>query len=128
MQINHHFIVLIEKYNMNNKTGFAIAAIAIIAALLITTSAMNPSSAFAGGHYKKRTSQTLTQANECGNGPFAMKIDCQNAASQIQGKHNAAAVAANQGSGSGHGDKGNGKGGHDDSSSKDLGTEQLRIN
>jgi hypothetical protein len=38
---------------MNNKTGFAIAAIAIVAALLITTSAMNPNNAFAGGHYKR---------------------------------------------------------------------------
>ena len=81
---------------MNNKTGFAIAAIAIIAALLITTSAMNPSSAFAGGHFKKRTSQTLTQVNECGNGSFPMKIDCQNAASQIQGKGNRANLLVSQ--------------------------------
>ena len=83
---------------MNNKTGFAIAAIAIVGALLVTTSAMNPSNAFAGGHYKKRTTQTLTQVNECGNGTMPLKVDCQNAASQIQGKGNAAAVAASQGS------------------------------
>jgi hypothetical protein len=109
MQINYRNIVLIEKYNMNNKTGFAIAAIAIVAALLVTTSAMNPSNAFAGGHYKKRTTQTLAQANECGNGTMALKVDCQNAASQIQGRHNAAAVSAAQGSDFG----GNGGGHHD---------------
>ena len=93
---------------MNNKTGFAIAAIAIVAALLVTTSAMNPTNAFAGGHYKKRTTQTLTQENECGNGTMPLKVDCQNAASQIQGKGNAAAVAASQGADNGH------KGGFDD--------------
>jgi hypothetical protein len=107
MQINYRNIVLIEKYNMNNKTGFAIAAIAIVAALLVTTSAMNPTNAFAGGHYKKRTTQTLAQENNCGNGTMPLKVDCQNAASQIQGKGNAAAVAASQGANNGH------KGGYD---------------
>ena len=81
---------------MNNKTGFAIAAIAIVAALLITTSAMNPSNAFAGGHYKKRTTQTAFQQNNCGNGTLPVKVDCQNAASQIQGKGNFARVTASQ--------------------------------
>ena len=96
MQINYRNIVLIEKYNMNNKTGFAIAAIAIVAALLVTTSAMNPSNAFAGGHYKKRTTQTLAQENNCGNGKLPLNIDCQNAASQIQGRGNFARVAVSQ--------------------------------
>jgi hypothetical protein len=96
---------------MNNKTGFAIAAVAIFAALLITTTAA--SNAFAGGHYKKSPSQTSFQRNECGNGYWPLKVDCQNAASQIQGQHNAAAVAAAQGSGfSGH--KDDGKGSYDD--------------
>ncbi|HEY7082960.1 MAG TPA: hypothetical protein VH500_24980 [Nitrososphaeraceae archaeon] len=96
---------------MNNKTGFAIAAVAIFAALLITTTAA--SNAFAGGHYKKSPSQTSFQRNECGNGYWPLKVDCQNAASQIQGRDNAAAVAASQGSGfSGH--KDGGKGGYDD--------------
>ncbi|HEY7571060.1 MAG TPA: hypothetical protein VH796_06810 [Nitrososphaeraceae archaeon] len=99
---------------MNNKTGFAIAAIAIVAALLITTSAMNPSNAFAGGHYK-RTTQNLYQQNSCGNGPLPFRVDCQNSASQIQGKNNAAAVAATQGSGfSGHNDNHMPDHGHDD--------------
>ena len=96
MQINYRNIVLIEKYNMNNKTGFAIAAIAIVAALLVTTSAMNPTNAFAGGHYKKRTTQTLAQENNCGNGTMPLKVDCQNAASQIQGKGNFARVTVSQ--------------------------------
>ncbi len=81
---------------MNNKTGFAIAAVAIFAALLITTSAMNPSNAFAGGHYKKRTTQTLAQENSCGNGTMPVKVNCQNAASQIQGRGNFARVTVSQ--------------------------------
>jgi hypothetical protein len=81
---------------MNNKTGFAIAAVAIFAALLITTSAMNPSNAFAGGHYKKSPSQTSFQRNECGNGYWPVKVNCQNAASQIQGKGNFARVTVSQ--------------------------------
>src|SRR5690242_20104849 len=118
MQINYRNTVLIEKYNMNNKTGFAIAAIAIVAALLVTTSAMNPSNAFAGGHYKKSTTQTLLQQNNCGNGTMPLNVDCQNAASQIQGKGNSAAVAASQGAadsdhGHDHGDDHGGKGGDD---------------
>jgi hypothetical protein len=96
MQINYRNIVLIEKNNMNNKTGFAIAAIAIVAALLVTTSAMNPNNALAGGHYKKSTTQTLAQANNCGNGKLPLKIDCQNAASQIQGTGNLANLTISQ--------------------------------
>jgi hypothetical protein len=57
---------------------------------------MNPSNAFAGGHYKKRTTQTLAQANECGNGTMPYKVDCQNAASQIQGRGNFARVTVSQ--------------------------------
>ena len=81
---------------MNNKTGFAIAAIAIVAALLVTTSAMNPSNAFAGGHYKKSTTQTLLQQNNCGNGTMPLNVDCQNAASQIQGRGNLANLTVSQ--------------------------------
>ncbi|MFZ0326013.1 MAG: hypothetical protein WAL66_01800, partial [Nitrososphaeraceae archaeon] len=65
---------------MNNKTSFAIAAIAVVAALLVTTSAMSASNAYAT-HYKK--TQTLAQENNCGNGVLPYKVDCQNAASQI---------------------------------------------
>ena len=61
---------------MNNKTSFAIAAIAVVAALLVTTSAMSASNAYAT-HYKK-TTQTLAQDNNCGNGYFPLKVDCQN--------------------------------------------------
>ncbi|HEY7082959.1 MAG TPA: hypothetical protein VH500_24975 [Nitrososphaeraceae archaeon] len=86
---------------MNNKTGFAIAAVAIFAALLITTAASN---AYAGGHghhghfskTKQSQSQSLAQANACGNGKFPYEVNCQNAASQIQGKGNFARVTASQ--------------------------------
>jgi hypothetical protein len=96
MQINHHNILLIEKYNMNNKTSFAIAAIAVVAALLVTTSTMSASNAYAT-HYK-RTTQVLAQDNHCGNGVLPYKVDCQNSASQVQGKRNAASVITSQGS------------------------------
>jgi hypothetical protein len=83
---------------MNNKTTYAIVAIAALAAILITTTAA--SNAYAGGHHhhfaKTKQSQSLAQANACGNDKFPMKVDCQNAGSQIQGKRNAASVAASQ--------------------------------
>lgn len=85
---------------MNNKTTYAIVAIATLAALLITTTAA--SNAYAGGHShhhqysKAKQSQSLAQANACGNGKLPMKVDCQNAGSQIQGKHNAASLSTTQ--------------------------------
>lgn len=83
---------------MNNKTTYAIVAIAALAAILITTTAA--SNAYAWGHHhhsaKTKQSQSLAQANDCGNGLFPTKVDCQNAGSQIQGKRNAASVAASQ--------------------------------
>ncbi|MGA7900899.1 MAG: hypothetical protein WCA39_18800 [Nitrososphaeraceae archaeon] len=82
---------------MNNKTTYTLVAIAALAAMLITTTAA--SSAYAGGHHhysKTKQSQSLAQANACGNGKLPYKVDCQNAASQIQGKRNAASVAARQ--------------------------------
>jgi hypothetical protein len=82
---------------MNNKTMYTIVAIAALAAMLITTTVA--SSAYAGGHHhfsKTKQSQSLAQANACGNGKLPYKVDCQNAGSQIQGKRNTAAVAAEQ--------------------------------
>ncbi|HEY7571040.1 MAG TPA: hypothetical protein VH796_06710 [Nitrososphaeraceae archaeon] len=83
---------------MNNKTTYTIVAIATLAALLVTTTAA--SNAYAGGHHHHhgyaKQSQSLAQANACGNGPLPIHIDCQNAGSQIQGKRNAASVAASQ--------------------------------
>jgi len=77
---------------------FIIAAIAI-SAVLITTSIINQN-AFAKckkyrGHDSSNgssQSQTIAQANECGNGTLATNINCQNLASQIQGGGNAVNV------------------------------------
>ena len=103
---------------MNNKTGFAITAIAVVAALLVTTSAMSTNNAFAGGHHYKKTTRTqaLAQTNTCGNGFLPRTVDCQNAASQIQGKHNTASVAAAQPSGS---DNNHGDNNHGDNNGRD---------
>ena len=85
---------------MNNKTTYTIVAIATLAALLITTTAAR--NAYAGGHgqhnhySKTKQSQSLAQANACGNGKFPYEVNCQNAGSQIQGKRNTAAVSAEQ--------------------------------
>ncbi len=82
---------------MNNKTTYAIVAIAALAAILITTTAASNAYAWGHHHYSKtKQSQSLAQANACGNGKFPMKVDCQNAGSQIQGKRNSAAVSAEQ--------------------------------
>ena len=82
---------------MNNKTTYTIVAIAALAAMLITTTAA--SSAYAGGHHhfsKTKQSQSLAQANACGNGKLPYEVDCQNAASQIQGRGNFARVTVPQ--------------------------------
>jgi hypothetical protein len=75
---------------MNNKS-IAMIAIVAVAALLLATSLSDV--AFA--HYKKKT-QSLAQANACGNGPLPLNIFCQNAASQVQGNDNVASVSASQ--------------------------------
>ena len=51
----------------------------------------------------------MLQQNNCGNGTMPLNVDCQNAASQIQGRGNSAAVAASQGAADGEHGRG-----HDD--------------
>ena len=46
---------------------------------------------YRGGNGNKQ-SQTIAQTNFCGNGNLAMKISCQNLASQIRGDGNAVNV------------------------------------
>jgi hypothetical protein len=75
---------------MNSNKTVAMIAIVAVATLLLATSVNNV--AFA--HYKK--TQTLAQANACGNGPLPLNIFCQNAASQVQGNDNVASVSASQ--------------------------------
>ena len=85
---------------MNNKTTYTIVAIATLAALLITTTAAT--NAYAWGHHHHhqysptKQSQALAQTNACGNGPLPFHVDCQNAASQIQGRGNLANITASQ--------------------------------
>ncbi|HEY7569905.1 MAG TPA: hypothetical protein VH796_00925 [Nitrososphaeraceae archaeon] len=49
------------------------------------------------GHGSSNNSQSLAQANNCGNGPGASHVNCQNLGSQIQGSGNAVNVIGNQG-------------------------------
>jgi hypothetical protein len=72
----------------------AIVAIATIAAFPITAAAMSPDNVFA--KYRKKQTQSMAQANACGNGPLPLNIFCQNAGSQVQGKDNSVSVSASQ--------------------------------
>jgi hypothetical protein len=85
---------------MTSKGGIiSIIAVIVISAVLITTSIISHD-AFAkckkyrgqgsSGGYSQ--SQTIAQANECGNGNLPLNINCQNVASQIQGDGNAVNV------------------------------------
>jgi hypothetical protein len=85
---------------MTSKRGIiSIIAVIAISAVLITTSIISQD-AFAKckkyrGHDSSggnSQSQTIAQANECGNGNLPLNIKCQNLASQIQGDGNAVNV------------------------------------
>jgi hypothetical protein len=77
----------------------SIIAVIAISAVLITSSIISHD-AFAKckkyrGHDSSggnSQSQTIAQANECGNGNLPLNIKCQNLASQIQGDGNAVNV------------------------------------
>ena len=72
-----------------------IAIVAVVAAMLIATTAITGDSAFATKY--KGKNQATTQVNDCGNGDTTVDVFCQNLASQIQGDENAAALAGLQG-------------------------------
>jgi hypothetical protein len=78
---------------MISKT-LAVAAIVALATSLITAAAMSSDNAFA--KYRKKETQSMAQANACGNGPLPLNIFCQNAGSQVQGKDNSVSVSASQ--------------------------------
>jgi hypothetical protein len=80
---------------MKTQKIVAIIAIAALVGILITATAVSQD-AFAKCkkkyHSSSKKSQTIAQANVCGNGPLPLNIKCQNLASQIQGDGNAANV------------------------------------
>lgn len=82
---------------MKNQTILTIIAIAAITSILITAAAVSQDALakckkkYRGGNGNKQ-SQTIAQTNFCGNGNLAMKISCQNLASQIRGDGNAVNV------------------------------------
>jgi hypothetical protein len=85
---------------MTSKRGIiSIIAVIAISAVLITSSIISQD-AFAkckkyrgnGSSSGNSQSQTIAQANECGNGILSTNINCQNLASQIQGDSNAVNV------------------------------------
>jgi hypothetical protein len=80
---------------MNNKT-LTIAVVAVVAAMLIATSAVATQDAFAGKKKGYEKNQAISQANACGNGKLPFNVGCQNTASQIQGDENAVSQAAEQ--------------------------------
>jgi len=89
MQITKAFIEL----NTNMKTKY-IAIVAVVAAMLIATTAITGDSAFATKYKEKN--QATSQVNNCGNGDNPIDVFCQNLASQIQGDENVASLAGEQ--------------------------------
>ncbi len=73
---------------MSTKYVFIVAAMAV---MLIGATALATDNAFADGKKKYGTSQAYSQ-NDCGNGPMAMYVVCQNTGSQVDGKNNAVAL------------------------------------
>ncbi|HEY7081882.1 MAG TPA: hypothetical protein VH500_19485 [Nitrososphaeraceae archaeon] len=82
---------------MKNQSIITLIAVAALAGILITAAAVSQDALakckkkYRGGHDSK-SSQTIAQTNFCGNGNLAMKISCQNLASQIHGSGNAVNV------------------------------------
>ncbi|MGE5662315.1 MAG: hypothetical protein ACM3X1_08730 [Ignavibacteriales bacterium] len=80
---------------MNNSKSFGIVALAAVAVMLIASTATLQGDAFAGK--KTKYEQTLSQANDCGNGKLPMYVYCQNLANQLQGDGNAMNIIGAQG-------------------------------
>jgi len=83
---------------MKSQILITIIAVAAIAGIIITAAAVSQDvlakckKKYRGGSNDNKQSQTIAQANFCGNGNLAMKISCQNLASQIHGDGNAVNV------------------------------------
>jgi len=82
-------------FEMKSSKSFGIMAIAAVAVMLIASAAAVQEDAFAGK--KKKYVQSLSQANECGNGLLPLNVYCQNLAAQIQGDGNAMNIIGAQG-------------------------------
>lgn len=80
---------------MKNTQKSGIIAVAALAVMLIASAATVQEDAFAGK--KKKYRQSLSQANDCGNGKLPLNVFCQNLASQIQGDGNAMNIIGTQG-------------------------------
>lgn len=80
---------------MKSSKSFGIIAIAAVAVMLIASAAAVQEDAFAGK--KNKYAQSLSQANDCGNGLLPLNVYCQNLAAQIQGDGNAMNIIGAQG-------------------------------
>jgi hypothetical protein len=81
-------------FEMKSSKSFGIIAVAAVAVMLIASAAAVQDDAFAG---KKKYVQSLSQANDCGNGLLPLNVYCQNLAAQIQGDGNAMNIIGAQG-------------------------------
>jgi len=80
---------------MKSSKSFGIIAVAAVAVMLIASAAAVQEDAYAGK--KKKYVQSLSQANDCGNGLLPLNVYCQNLAAQIQGDGNAMNIIGAQG-------------------------------
>ena len=79
---------------MKSSKSFGIIAIAAVAVMLIASAAVQED---AYAWKKKKYVQSLSQANDCGNGLLPLNVYCQNLAAQIQGDGNAMNIIGVQG-------------------------------
>jgi hypothetical protein len=84
----------VHRIKQNMKTKY-IAIVAVVAAMLVTTTAITGDSAFATKYKEKN--QATSQVNNCGNEFVPIDVFCNNEASQVQGDENAPALAGAQG-------------------------------
>lgn len=80
---------------MKRQMIMTLVAVAVLAGILIVAATVSQDTLAKSKkkHYNgsdSKRSQTVAQANVCGNGNLPININCQNSASQIQGDGNSA--------------------------------------
>lgn len=78
---------------MNTKNKCQSIAVAVLAAMLVATTALASAEDAFAGKKKKEYNQAASQANTCGNDELPLNVGCQNTVSQIQGDENSVAIS-----------------------------------
>lgn len=78
---------------MNTKNKCQSIAVAVLAAMLVATTALASAEDAFAGKKKKEYNQATSQANTCGNDELPLNVGCQNTVSRIQGDENSVAIS-----------------------------------